>query len=298
MKKTIRVILASFALCITAFTGKALDMSQTIGLERYTLIDANTYEYDYGELLLTGKFLVMTSNVFNYYLGLTPDDIAPISGKPVMGVDYFSGYQSTGVIPKWVRSRATFSLGGPESYVIVAVVGKGDPNPPITITKQPQNEQVLQGSFAFLYVNAEPYLYLSYQWYFKGKPISGATSSMLFVNNINNSQAGAYYVTLSTGSKPIQSLQAQVTVVTPVIIKTQPKALIVMANKSASFHVNVSGTPPYFYQWYWNGNPILNATKSSYTIPHVTAGNAGFYLVKINNGLSYANSDSVALTVP
>jgi hypothetical protein len=179
----------------------------------------------------------------------------------------------------------------------VAVAGKGDPYPTVTITTQPKSDQIIIGGPAFFYVDAEPFEYLSYQWYLNKKPIPGATSSGLWINNVTKAQAGVYKVAPSTGGKPVMSQGALLQIVTPVAIKKQPTPLTVKTGKKATFKVIVTGTSPFHFQWYVGTTAIPNATNSSYTIAQVQSSDAGQYGVGVNNSLTFVGSGYVTLTV-
>ena len=297
--KTIIRLLAVFAVCLIAFAshGKGRDISQTITLDRYTLIDGDTFKHDTGFLHLDGTFHVFISDTEYYsFYGLTPDDIAPFSGKPLMDETMYDEYHSLHLLPHWIASPEDFTIGY-ETFVIVAVAGKGDPYPTVTITTQPAGDWTFLGSPAFFYVDAEPGEYLTYQWYLNSKPIPGATSYSLWINNVATSQAGVYKCAVSSGGPAVMSQGALLTIVTPISIKKQPASLTVTTGKKATFKVLVAGTPPFHYQWYCGTNTISGATNASYTIPKVQAADAGQYGVGVNNTLTFAVSSFVTLTV-
>jgi len=297
--KPLSRFLAVLLVCLVALTAhaKGIDVSQSTILERYTLIDGDTFQYDTGFLYLDGTFHVITS-ITDYYsfYGISPDDLAPFSGKPIMNEELYNSYHDLGIIPKWTRSQADFSLGF-FTYVIVAVVGKGDPNPAVIITTQPESDWTFLGSVAFFYVDAEPWHSLTYQWYLNSKPIPGATSDSLWLSNVTKNQAGVYKCAVSSGGPAVMSQGALLTVVTPISIKKQPSSVTTKVGKKASFKVLVAGTPPFHYQWYFGTNLISDATNASYTIPKVQGSDAGFYWVAADNIHTYVGSSVAKLTV-
>jgi hypothetical protein len=297
--KTITRFVVALAVWIIVFTshGKGLDISQTITLERYTLLDVDTFQHDFGFLLKSGQFQVVTSDTEYYsFYGLSPDDLAPISGKPLLDETLYASYHNLGLIPNWVSSSFEITIGF-ETFVMVAVKGKGDPNPTVTITTQPESDWTFVGSPAFFYVDAEPWGYLTYQWYLNKKPIPGATSDSLWIDNVNNAQAGVYKVAISSGGPAVISQGALLTIVTPISIKKQPTSVTVKAGKKAKFKVLVAGTPPFHYHWYVGTNSISGATNASYTVLNVQASDAGYYWVAADNIHTYAGSSIVQLTV-
>jgi len=298
MKSATR-FLCILALCLVAFAspGRGRDISQTISLDRYTLIDDNSFQHDIGFLLKSGKFQVITSDIEYYsYYGLSPDDLAPVAGKPLMDETLFDSYHNMGLIPNWVASSFDITIGF-ETFVAVAVKGKGDPNPTVTITTQPESDWTFLGSSAFFYVDAEPSQYLTYQWYLNKKPIPGATSDSLWINSVAKNQAGVYKVAVTSGGTPVMSRGALLTIITPISIKKQPSSLTVKTGAKATFKVLVAGTPPFHYQWYYGTNLILAATNASYTIARAQASDAGLYGVAADNVYTYVGSSLVQLTV-
>lgn len=297
--KSLARFLAILSVCITAFAahGKGRDISQTILLYRYTLNDATTFKYDAGYLYADGTFHVATSDIEYYgYYGLSPEDLAPISGKPLMDETLFNSYHNMGLIPKWIASSFDITIGF-ETFVAVAVQGKGDVYPAVTITTQPESDWTFVGSPAFFYIDAEPWQYLTYQWYLNNKPIPGATSDSLWIDKVDKNQGGVYKCAASSGGAPVMSQGALLTIVTPISIMKQPSSVTTKAGKKASFKVLVAGTPPFHYQWYHGTNLISGATNVSYTIPKTQASDAGAYWVATDNIHTYVGSSIVQLTV-
>ena len=274
---------------------EALPISETIPLERYSIISDDTLQYDVGRMLPSGKFTSVTSTDMGL-LDFPLSDFEPITGRPIMVEEAFTGYKAAGVIPHWVRSKDDFSIGL-ETYVIVSVVGGPDPNPIPTIQAQPTNQTVLEGRTAVFSVEANPAVYLSYQWLFDGKAIPGENASFIIIDVEKPAQAGNYSVELNTGGKNVVSKKAGLKVVVPVSITTGPKSQTVKAGHGAVFRVAAKGTSPYTYHWYFNDSPISAATKSFYSITKATAGDAGSYSVTVSNQLSGATSQSAVLSV-
>lgn len=80
-------------------------------------------------------------------------------------------------------------------------------------------------------------------------------------------------------------------------ITNQPVSVTVTEGQSASFSVNASGATPMTFQWKKSGVNITGATSSTYTIPAVTATNAGSYTVTATNSFGSATSTAATLTV-
>lgn len=69
----------------------------------------------------------------------------------------------------------------------------------------------------------------------------------------------------------------------PPIITVQPTNQVVSLLGIATFSVGASSGTTMSYQWYENGNPILLANSSSYTILSVASLNVGTYYVQVSN---------------
>jgi Immunoglobulin I-set domain. len=85
-----------------------------------------------------------------------------------------------------------------------------------SITTPPQSQTVTAGQDMTFSVTAKGTAPLWYQWYKDGAPISGATSSIYSITNVQASDAATYTVTISNGISPdATSSGAVLTVNTP-----------------------------------------------------------------------------------
>jgi uncharacterized repeat protein (TIGR03803 family) len=170
------------------------------------------------------------------------------------------------------------------------------------IASQPQSQTVGLGSNATFNVTVYGAPPLVFQWYFDGTPLSslatGTNSSSYSLTNVGTNQAGNYSVEVVNGYGSLTSSNAVLTVkVFPPVIGLQPSSQRVMMGSSASFSVSVSGTPPFSYQWRFNGTKLLNATNAVYAIQAVGATNTGKYSVVVTNLAGSATSSNALLTV-
>jgi hypothetical protein len=172
------------------------------------------------------------------------------------------------------------------------------------VTVPPSNQTVCSGASASFSATATG-TGLTYRWQKggvdlnNGGNISGATSATLTVNPADTDDAGSYRVVVSGICNPAAtSSAATLTISTPPSVTGQPSALTDCVGDSASFTVAVAGTGPFTYQWRKNGSAVSGATGSSYTIPSVSAGNAGVYDVVVSGFCgSPVTSDGATLTV-
>src|ERR1017187_7337386 len=131
--------------------------------------------------------------------------------------------------------------------------------PPI-IVQQPSDVTNNEGTTATMTVAAIGTAPLSYQWYDNfGQPIPSGTSATLVLPNVQQSQAGYYYVTVANtySPSPIPSSSALLTVVggPPLLdVDLQPPFYIGYANRQLTYTVGVHGTAPFTYVWTRNGS--------------------------------------------
>lgn len=95
-----------------------------------------------------------------------------------------------------------------------ARTGRAIPNTAPTIKTQPLSKTVATGSSVTLAVNAEGQDTLTFQWYFNGSVIAGATQSTYTITNVSAANAGSYTVTISNGLGSVTSTPATVSVAT------------------------------------------------------------------------------------
>ena len=143
---------------------------------------------------------------------------------------------------------------------------------------------------------------LVFQWYFNGSPSGSATTgtnvSLHTLTNVQTNKSGNYSVRVFNGYGSAASAGAALNVIVfPPTITIQPSSQNPLLGHGASFAVSVIGTPPFQYQWQFNGADIPGATNVTYTIPAVTASDAGNYAAMISNSAESVRSDDAALTV-
>jgi hypothetical protein len=83
----------------------------------------------------------------------------------------------------------------------------------------------------------------------------------------------------------------------PAFTALQPTNQSVLRSNSATFTVGAGGTPPFTYQWTWNGTNIAGATTSTLTLTNVQFSQAGYYAVAVSNDVGGDVSASARLTV-
>lgn len=115
----------------------------------------------------------------------------------------------------------------------------------------------------------------------KCSPPSGST----FNSGTNVVTCTATYGTNSESC----SFNIVVVVVAPTITR-QPHDLQVSAGGSTNLSIGVSGTPPMYYQWSYQGNPIDGANAATLTLSDAQAVNDWVYSVRAYNASGATNS--------
>ena len=98
--------------------------------------------------------------------------------------------------------------------------------------------------------------------------------------------------------------QVNLVLIPQVTIVSQPADLIVSTNDPASFTVEVTGTAPISYQWYYYGDdtnsiptPEPDGTNATFSIANAQASDSGFYAVVISNSYNSVISRFASLIV-
>lgn len=185
-------------------------------------------------------------------------------------------------------SKSNIDLSGsPKSVAFV--------KPPI-ITASPFSQTVCGGQSVSMSVTATGSS-LAYQWHKNGAALSGATSSVLTFSPVAASHAGNYNVVVKNSAGSATSAVAMLSVGDAITITGQPVSIVRTLGQSATFSVAATGSN-IRYQWRGkDGGNIEGATGNSYTIPSVTAADAGSYYVVVFSGCGIVNSAPVTLTV-
>jgi len=161
---------------------------------------------------------------------------------------------------------------------------------------------VLAGNSASFTVKATGTDTLTYQWYFDGKKISGATKATYTITNVAAANVGNYTVVISNGiGSPVTSSPVTLTLVTAPKITTQPKALALAYGASGNLTVAATGTT-LNYLWHRNNaiitaNNVTSINGSKLIIIAATSANAGSYTVAISNNYGSITSGIAKVTV-
>lgn len=181
-------------------------------------------------------------------------------------------------------------------YAILGVTSNTKLVPP-SITREPANTTVTPGSRAVLDVEATgPFLH--YLWLSNGVPLWDATGPELVFDPVSSSQAAQYSVIVANAAGAVTSsvVQLRVGYFAPEIL-AHPQNQTVVQGSTAMFNVLADGTQPLFYQWHFNGSPLLGATNPTLAIANAQPTHAGQYWVSVSNALGTAVSTPALLSV-
>jgi autotransporter-associated beta strand protein len=165
------------------------------------------------------------------------------------------------------------------------------------ITAQPQDQLMDPGNSANFTVTATGAQPLSYQWYYNGGPIPGATDSSYTQSNIQPTNIGTFYVTVTNSLGSVTSSNAQLYVSGSPVIVISPQSQTNSVGSTVTFTVSSSGSPTLFYQWYYNDTIPIGPNSNTLTLTNIQNTNAGKYSVDVANGFGDSLSPDATLTV-
>jgi hypothetical protein len=139
---------------------------------------------------------------------------------------------------------------------------------------------------------------LTYQWTDDGGTITGATNAA-YTFSPALTDNGSYYAvvvsnpvsTNSSRSATLTVLSAPVAIVNPAL----PADLTVVEGHPAVFNVSVSGSAPFYYQWFHGAT--LVGTNAGYTNLFVLPADGGSYFAIVSNAINSVTSRTATLTV-
>lgn len=315
---------------VTGSTSSALTLANVTGNDAdiYSLAVNNSYGTTTGQVAsLSVTDPAITSQPTNKAVppGNTVTFQVGAAGIPTLsyrwnknGSDIFDGGNVSGSgSPTLTLSGVSFGDAG--SYAVTVQNGIGSTtsstaavltvNDP-AITAQPQGVTANYGTTATFSVSAVGLTTRTYQWakvggsnLSDGGNISGSHTSSLTLTGVSYLDAGSYTVTVTDNAGSIDSDQASLSVIEP-IITSQPSPVTIVAGNSATFSVSAIGAPTITYQWNKNGNPlndggnISGSATSSLTVSSTSAGDAASYSVVVGDASGgTATSGNAALTV-
>ena len=282
MHRAIRFLIASM---VSAMASGTNSLPRSLSL---LYVDTFGSDYDTGLALYTGSCGSMTEVACN---------------------DDTGGVTSQVILPTTAGTTYYILAGGYDSDAGNLVLHLNHLTPPAFIT-EPTNISVIVISNAVFSTAVIGTLPLGFQWYFNntaltdGGGISGSLTPNLAIANVQTNEGGSYQL---VASNFIGMATSSVAVLTPVSLPPSflqlPVSQLVPAGSNVNFSAVVGGTPPYSYQWYFNGNPladdgmhIAGSATASLNINNLTTSDTGNYSLTVSN-LSGVTNATASLTV-
>ena len=170
-------------------------------------------------------------------------------------------------------------------------------NLPPAVRASPLSQSAILGSTTSFTVDATGTAPLAFQWNLNNVPLPGQTNTTLDLPNVQTTNAGTYTVTISNVAGTNTSSPATLTVLSPPTITGQPTSQTVLGGSSVTLFADATGTPPFVYQWNFNGVPLPGETSPFLQLNEVTARAAGRYAVTITNFAGGVSSAAAWLKV-
>lgn len=167
----------------------------------------------------------------------------------------------------------------------------------LSLTGQLQNQTVTQGTDASLAVAATGVAPFSYQWFFQGRPLAGATGVKLLLTAVQPGAAGAYQVQVWDANGAQLSALATLTVNPVPALTLQPQSQSVITGSSLTLTAAAAGAPVLAYQWCLGNNLLLNATNRTFSIANFQRTNAGDYTLIVTNAAGAVTSQVASISV-
>jgi hypothetical protein len=272
---------------------------------------------------------VTSSNAVLALLTAPSITIQPTNQTAVQGGNVTFSVTATGTAPlnyQWRFNTTNLLIGatnstlimtnvqttnaGNYSVVVTNVIGSATSsnavltvNVPPTITTQPTNQTVRQGSNAVFTVTAAGTAPLSYRWLFNGTNMTGATNTSLTITNAQTTNAGNYSVVVTNVAGSVTSSIATLTILLPPIITVPPTNQIVLLGGNATLAVTATGVGTLSYQWQKNGlnlntnSNVSGVNTNSLTLTSVKLSDSGLYSVIVSNIYGQVTSLYVTLRV-
>ncbi|HVY70140.1 MAG TPA: immunoglobulin domain-containing protein, partial [Verrucomicrobiae bacterium] len=169
-------------------------------------------------------------------------------------------------------------------------------SPPV-IASQPIGKTVLPGgdaAFSAYVKGASP---LRYQWRREGQDLPGETNRLLLLTSIQPQQRGAYSLVITNSLGSVTSRVARLAVLEPPVIVTAPQSQNAVVGAGATLQVAANGNGPFRYQWFLNGQAILNQTNASLSLNGLQPADSGDYSVQVEGAFGTVASAPARLTV-
>ena len=244
-------------------------------------------------------------------------------GADMLGTNLVNGGNISGATTNALKFTPAQLTNSGSYWVIVtnyggsvtsSVAGLTVGNFPPVITIQPTNQMTnvsANVTFAVVATGTEP---LAYQWWFNvtnrvvngfqtgGETISGATSNVLTISNVQTNDNGSYSVIVTNLFGSATSSNAVLVAGAP-MLTLQPQSQTVNVGATVVFNIDGFAASPFFFQWVKDGTNLVDGgrisgtTNFELTINNVQFLDAGTYWIVVSNYLGSVTSSNAVLTV-
>ena len=170
----------------------------------------------------------------------------------------------------------------------------------LAIGVQPRAQSAEVGETITFNVGAVGAAPLSYQWFFNGQAVAGATATTYRVDPVIHANGGQYSARVTDNTGSLTSTGVALTVTTPLIMPSifTPQAnQTVIAGSPVTLTVSAIGSTPMTFQWLRDGVPVAGATSSSLSLADARTAVSGSYVLRITNFAGTITSAPSLLTV-
>lgn len=156
---------------------------------------------------------------------------------------------------------------------------------PATLVRQPESATVLRASVHALTVEAAGSTPLFYQWFKSGVAVSGATNNFHRPTTATPADSASYFVVVSNRFSSVTSQTAVVSVMDPPALAATYTRTNQMFGQTTSITVTPSGTGPFTYRWFQNGELIDAPSTNVLSFASLSYLDEGEYSVEISNAV-------------
>ena len=165
------------------------------------------------------------------------------------------------------------------------------------ISQQPVDMTTGAGVSAEFEVTAGGTEPLSYQWRVNGVDLPGATNSLLIMNGVQLTNAGAYSLRVTNAFGEVVSSNALLTVLEAPVVLSEPEDQLVYVGDDLQLRVTASGVAPLSYLWRFNGVNLPGGTNAALRVAGLSTNEAGEYHVIVSNPAGVTFSRRAAVVV-
>src|SRR5258708_10851091 len=127
---------------------------------------------------------------------------------------------------------------------------------------------------------------------------SNGAASFIYSFSASTISASNYFLAVTNTAGSVTSAVATLTIMTSPVITNQPSGLVTNSGAAVFFTVGVSGSPPFSYQWFFNGSSLgTNGSANPLELDNVSTNAAGGYQVIVANPVGSVTSMVANLTV-